>query len=170
VKTLFSLLPVVVLISFSAPAQRTTFQDSLLDHMIGTWVLQGTVAGAATTHDVIVEWVLAHQYVQIRETSREKNTKGEAAYDAIIFIGGDQPSGGYACLWLDVTGGGGLSAQAIGHAKRNGDMLPFLFNVGGSIFHTTFVYGRNTDTWQWVMDGEEKEKLQPFARLKMTRE
>jgi hypothetical protein len=151
-------------------AQQTTFQDSLLDHMIGKWVLQGIIDGKETTHDIITEWVLGHQYLQLHETSREKNAKGEADYEAIVYIGWDQPSNRYACLWLDVTGGGGLSAQAIGHAKRSRDKMAFLFKGGdGSIFHTTFVYTRSTDSWQWQMDNEKKGKLQPFARMKMTR-
>ncbi|MGD0038220.1 MAG: hypothetical protein ABSC53_13125 [Bacteroidota bacterium] len=151
-------------------AQQTTFQDSLLDHMIGKWVLQGTIAGKETTHDIAVEWVLSHQYVQLHEISREKNTTGEAIYEAIVFIGWDQPSSQYSCLWLDVTGGGGLSAQALGHAKRSGDEIAFLFKGSdGSIFHTTFVYNSGADTWQWLMDGEENGKLQSFARVKLTR-
>ena len=60
--------------------------------------------------------------------------------------------------------------QAIGHAERNGDKIAFLFNGGdNSIFHTTFVFERNTDIWQWLMDGEENGKLQPFARVNLTR-
>jgi hypothetical protein len=51
--------------------------------------------------------------------------------------GWDQPSGTYACLWLDATGAGGLSAQAVGHAKRSGDELAFLFDLEDEIrFHT----------------------------------
>ncbi len=159
-----------VLVSFTVSAQQTTFQDSLLDHMIGKWVLRGTITGKETTHDITVEWVLSHQYMQLHEISREKNTTGEAIYEAIVFIGWDQPSNQYSCLWLDVTGGGGLSAQAIGHAKRKGDEIAFLFNGSdGSIFHTTFIYNKGTDVWQWLMDGEENGKLQPFARMKLTR-
>ena len=160
-----------VLVSISVSAQQTTFQDSLLDHMIGRWVLRGTIAGKETTHDIVAEWVLAHQYVQIHEISREKNAGGEAAYEAIVFIGWDQASDGYACQRLDVTGGGGLSAQAIGHGKRSGDNIPFLFKgADGSLFHTTFAYDNKADTWQWLMDGEENGKLQPFARVKLTKE
>jgi hypothetical protein len=160
----------IVLVSFSASAQESTFQDPLLDHLIGKWVLQGTIAGRETTHDIISEWVLDHQYVRLHEVSREKNAKGQAAYEAIVFIGWDPSSSQYACLWLDSTGGGGLSAQAIGHAKRNGDEIAFLFRgKDGSIFHTTFAYGKGSDTWQWLMDGEEGGKLQPFARVRLTK-
>jgi hypothetical protein len=160
----------IILVSFSASAQQTTFQDSSLDRFIGKWVLQGTIAGKETTHDIDAEWVLGHQYVQFHEVSREKNGNGEAMYEAIVFIGWDQPSNQYACLWLDVTGGGGLSAQAIGHAKRNGDKIAFLFKGSdGSLFHTTFLNERSSETWQWLMDGEENGKLQPFARVKLLR-
>ena len=153
-----------------APAQPPAFRDSLLDRFAGRWVLQGTIAGSRTTHDVTAEWVLAHQYLRIHEVSREKDATGAPAYDAIVFIGWDQPSDQYACLWLDSTGGGGLSAQAIGHGKRSGDEIAFLFKGGdGSIFHTTFAYERSTGTWQWRMDGEEKGELQPFARVRLVR-
>jgi hypothetical protein len=159
-----------ILLSCTVSAQQPIFQDSLLDHMIGKWILQGTIAGKETIHDIVTEWVLGHQYVRLQEISREKNPDGEPAYEAIVFIGWDEPSSQYACLWLDITGGGGLSAQAIGHGKRNGNEIAFLFKGSdGSIFHTTFVYAKDTDTWKWLMDGEENGKLQPFARVKLTR-
>jgi len=56
--------------------QQSTFHDQLLDHLTGTWVLQGTIMGKETTHDVAAEWVLGHQYVRIHEVSREKNSQG----------------------------------------------------------------------------------------------
>jgi hypothetical protein len=170
VKTIFKIFLLVALLSSFGSAQQTTFQDPLLDHMVGTWILQGTIAGQETTHDLVAEWVLGHQYLQLREISREKNADGEAKYEAIVYIGWDQSLSQYACLWLDVTGGGGLTGQAIGHAERGGDQIPFLFKGGdGSLFHTTFVYDQSTDSWQWLMDGEENGKLQPFARVKITK-
>jgi hypothetical protein len=158
-----------ILCSLCSNAQQTTFQDSLLERMVGKWVLRGTIAGALTTHDVDVEWVLAHQYLQINEISREKNPQGQPAYEAIVTIGWDQPANQYACLWLDATGGGGLSAQAIGHAKKDGDRIEFLFKGSdGSLFHTAFVYDRSSDSWRWLMDSEEHGDLEPFARVTLT--
>lgn len=169
-KKLVKITLLVMLLSFSVAAQQPTFQDSLLDHMIGKWVLQGTIAAKETTHDVVVEWVLGHQYARLTEVSREKKANGEAEYEAIVFVGWDEPLKEYACLWLDVTGGGGLTGQAIGHAKRNSNEIAFLFKGGdGSIFNTRFVYNAGADSWQWLMDGEEKGQLQPFARLKLTK-
>jgi hypothetical protein len=169
--TALKIFAAAAVVALSASAQQPTFQDLLLDHLTGTWVLRGSIEGRETTHDIVAEWVLGHEYVRLHEVSREKNATGQAEYEAIVFIGWDQPSSQYACLWLDSTGGGGLSAQAIGYAKRTGDEIAFLFKgKDGSIFHTTFAYGKGTDTWQWLMDGEEGGKLQPFARVRLTRE
>jgi hypothetical protein len=159
-----------LLVSCALGAQQGGFQDPLLDKLVGSWVLSGTIEGKQTTHDVEAAWVLDHQYVQLREVSREKDAKGHPAYEATVFIGWDAASGQYACLWLDSTGGGGLAAQAIGHARREVQQMVFLFNGGdGSLFHTTFRYDKGTGTWQWLMDGEADGKLAPFARVTLKR-
>jgi hypothetical protein len=165
------IITLFLLLSVSTLAQQpATFQDPLLDHFVGKWVLQGVIDGKATTHDVDIAWVLGHQYIRIQETSREKDGKGQPAYEAIVFVGWDQPTGQYSCLWLDNTGGGGLVGWAIAHAKRESDKIAFLFkSADGSLFHTTFLYDKKADSWQWLMDGEEKGKLTPFARVKLTR-
>jgi hypothetical protein len=147
-------------------------RDPLLDQMVGTWVLRGTIAGQQTTHDVRFEWILAHQYLRFYEVSREKDEKGEPQYEAMVLLGWDAKTSQYACLWLDNTGGGGLAAdRTIGYAKPGGDSLAFLFKFpSGELFHTTFAFDRASHSWQWLMDGEEGGKLQPFARVKLTRE
>lgn len=166
-RTSLYVLATLVLTAFPASAQTTGLQDRLLDRMIGEWVLEGTIAGNPATHDVVFEWVLDHHYVRFHELARETDP---VAYEAIVFIGWDEPSQRYACLWLDSTGGGGLSAQAIGYGAASGDSIPFLFHFpDGSPFHTTFVFDRNTDTWQWHMDGEENGMRRPFARVTLSR-
>ena len=170
-KTILRIILFTFLVSIKISAQQTSFQDSLLDRMTGSWILSGTIAGQEVTHDIAVSWILEHQYLQISEISREKDADGTAVYEALVLIGWDSDLSKYACLWLDVTGGGGLSANAItGYAERKGDEIPFLFKMNEeSIWHTTFAYERNTDTWQWDMDGEENGKFKPFARLKQIR-
>jgi len=37
------------------------------------------------------------------------------------------------------------------------------------VFHTTFAYDRAAGSWEWRMDGEANGKLEPFARLRLTR-
>lgn len=160
----------ISVVTLSLVSQSQAIHDPLLDHFTGNWVLQGTIAGRETTHDIESEWVLNHQYIRFHELSRDKTGTGQAAYEAIVFIGLDPASGEYSCLWLDSTAGTGLSGQGIGHGKRSGDEIAFLFQgKDGSKFHTTFIYAPATDTWQWIMDGEEGGKMAPFARVKLTR-
>jgi hypothetical protein len=40
----------VALLSFSVSAQQATFQDPMLDRLVGTWVLQGIWCNSFPTH------------------------------------------------------------------------------------------------------------------------
>jgi hypothetical protein len=152
------------------PASAQQPPSSLLDRLIGTWVLTGTIDGKPTTHDVIAEWVLNREYVRLQEVSREKDNKGGPAYEAIVFIGTDPKTGEYTCLWLDSTEGGGLSNNGIGRGRPTPDSIPFVFFPGSkNQFRNTFVYSKSDDTWKWIMDAETDGKLFPFARLTLTR-
>ena len=161
---LISLLMVMLVCPVSA--QQPKNENPILDQMTGNWVLQGTISGHETTHDVESTWVLGREYIRLHEVSRERNAQGQPAYEAIVFIGWDKSSNAYTCLWLDSTGAGGISPQAIAHGKRTGDEIAFLFDGN---FHTTFVYNKTSDTWQWLMDNDDGGKLSPFARVKLTR-
>ena len=159
-----------MVISFCALAQPTDFQDSFLDHMVGNWVLEGTIAGRNTTHDIVSEWVLGHQYIRIQEVSRDKNAKNKPAYEATVLIGRDPQSGEYRCLWLDNTGPWDFTSQGIGRAKRGGDAITFRFGSSdGTSVNTTFSYDKSRDAWQWSIDNETGGKARAFARVKLTR-
>ena len=152
-------------------AQQATFQDSFLDHLVGNWVLRGELAHKQTTHDVSAEWVLGHQYVRLHEISRESNTNGQPAYEAIVFIGWDESAREYACLWLDSTGTSSFSSDGVGRAKRDGDDIPFVFREANRqiSFRNTFSYDKKTDSWTWRMDNVRDGKDVPFGRVKLAR-
>ncbi len=160
----------VVLVG-STFADQTTFQDSLLDRLIGRWILKGEIARKQTIHDVTSEWVLGHQYVRLHEVSREKDSKGHPAYEASVFIGWDQSSGEYACLWLDSTSSSGFSTEGVGRARRIGEDIPFVFSDTNHqvTFRNTFSYDKQTDSWAWRMDNVRNGKDVPFGRVKLTK-
>ncbi len=151
-----------------AAGPQPTLHDELLDRLVGNWVLQGTIAGQKTTHDVTAAWAVRHQFVLLHEVSREKTDAGEPAYEAMVFVGFDEAAKEYVCIWIDVWGG--ASEGTIGRGKRTGDDIAFLFKDKGSRFHNTFSYARGTDSWSWKMDNEgEGGALKPFARVTLTR-
>lgn len=160
------------LMACSAVCVAAPVNDPLLENLVGKWVLRGTIAGKQTTHDVVTEWFLNHQYLRIHETSREKNEKGQAQYEAVVIIGWDEAALEYQCLWLDSTGGGGLTSQGIAQGKRSGDAIPFLFRErdGSVSFNNTFSYDKANRSWSWQLDNIQNGKAIPFGRVKLTRE
>ncbi len=162
----------LALAGVSTSAQQPKGKDLLLDRLAGSWILQGTIAGHETTHDIEAEWVLNNEYLRVHETSREKNLQGQPAYEAIIFIEGDDSAGEYKCLWLDSTGGGGLSAP-VARGIRGDDEIVFLFKDKNSGVKTTFAYSKVSDSWNWLIDNVKGNvdggKVTAFARVKLTR-
>ncbi len=170
------LLAVLALASFVAPAlsaeERTASpSEGLMDRMIGHWTLTGTIAKKATTHDLEIDWVLHRQYVRIHEVSRERDPSGEPEYEAWIYIVWDPKRSEYALLWLDNTAATDFSGEGVGHAKPEGERLPFLFKLGdGTGIRTTFAYDRVRDTWAWTiqnLDGGGNPA--PFADVVLVR-
>lgn len=157
-----------VICAAQQPTVKTEVQ--LLDRLAGDWVLQGTIAGKPTTHDVHADWVLNREYLRMHEVSREKNPNGSPAYEAIVFISWDSKAQEYVCLWLDSTEGGGLSAQGLGHAKRSGSSIPFMFAVNPSdLVRNTFTYDGSTDTWVWLIENITNGKARLFANVKLSK-
>ena len=144
--------------------------DTVFNRLIGNWVLRGTIAGRPAIHDVTFDWILGREYVQMHEVSRERAAKGAPAYEAVVLLARDPRSGEYACLWLDNTGVSAFDQQGIGRGTASGDSIPFLFRYSpAESFHTTFVYDRATDSWQWHMDDDSVGVRRPFARVTLTR-
>ncbi len=168
-RTLINMILILLAVPVIIMAQQSSFQDSLLENLAGEWIMEGTIAGQEVVHDVSVSWILEHQYLQIKEKSREKDPDGTAAYEALVLIGWNADLNKYACMWLDVTGGGGLIGDGIGHAAREGNKLPFLFKMGDGMFHNTFEYIDENDTWTWKLDSEKDGILNPFARVTLSR-
>lgn len=161
------LFQIAAVIACMAPAIAAD-KDPLLDRMAGHWVLTGTIENQQTTHDVVAEWILQNTYLRFTEVSREKDASGRPQYEAEVLVAYDAAKKHYVCFWYDITGIAAPDAGG-GVAVREGDSLPFLFKIGGIAFHTTFAWQPAAGTWVWTMDGEDKGKLVPFARMTMTK-
>jgi hypothetical protein len=62
-----------------------------------------------------------------------------------------------------------MTPATIGHGKRQGDEIHFLFKDKDGVFHTRFIYHPEAQNWEWRMDSEEKGAMKPFLRAKLTR-
>jgi hypothetical protein len=165
--SLFIRFALPVFLSVLAHAQQPTINDPLLDHLAGTWVLQGMVADEETTHDIVGEWVLNHQYFRIHEVSREIQPNGQPGYEADFFIARDQGTNQYNCVWLDNTGG--ISPESFANAKRRGDEISFAFQAKDGVSVLTMAYNARSDSWHWRLDSVEHGALETFARVKLVK-
>jgi len=104
------------------------------------------------------------------EVSRETNELGAPAYEATVFIGWDKPSGRYVCLWLDVTGGGGLANDVFGYAMPADNKLAFVFGDDNGRILNTFAYDPDHDSWTWAIDNESDGMASAFARVTLVRQ
>ncbi|MDZ7643074.1 MAG: hypothetical protein U5K76_01820 [Woeseiaceae bacterium] len=154
--------------SLAVNAQEKDFQDELLDKFTGRWVLTGTIAGDDVVHSIDARRALGAPGTLDSSTSVLR--KGKLTTKRRMIIGWDEPSDRYVCLWLDSTGGSGLSNGILGYAEKSEDELAFVFAGDTRRFHTTFSYDQPNDIWYWTMDSEKKEgQFKPFARLTMSR-
>jgi len=149
-------------------AEPGTPQD-LLNRMVGDWVLEGAIAGEASTHDVNAVWVLQNSYVRITEVARERDAAGRPQYEAVIYIGWLDSADRMVCYWFDNTevATPGVTCSA----RQSGDTIPFEFRdtQGALIFFNTFTYDRSADTWQWNMEGLNGEDRETFGLVTLRR-
>lgn len=172
-KRLLLILSVISLYLPVAFAQDAPLSEpeSLMDKMTGEWVMTGSIEKQQVTHDVNVDWILNRQYIRIHEISREKNDDGDFAYEAWIHIVWDQENKEYAVMWLDNTARTNFAAEGVGHAKPDGDRIPFEWrSEDGSGIRNTFSYDRTTDRWSWRIENIDKSgQLSSFANLILKR-
>ena len=155
-----------------AQGQTTSQPERLLHQLVGQWVMSGTIAKKEVTHDVDVDWLLKRQYIRIHEVSRDQGAKGDAGYEAWIFIAWDAKASEFVVLWLDNTATTNFAPEGIGHAKLDGDRIPFVFKLAdGSGIHTTFAYDRVTDTWSWTIKNVDRSGMEsPLGSLTLVGE
>jgi len=172
-KTSLCLFLIIVLATFAGPvplSARTPaeWRDDLVDHMVGTWKLQGQVMGRDAHHQVDAEWVLNHQFLRIHEKTEAGAPGSEKRYEAIWFLGYDPVSERYLLHLLDVFGG--RFSETLGYGARDGNAIRFVFEYPDGPFHTTFQWSPEKDTWQWLMTQKDKDgKRANFGDLNLTR-
>ncbi|HLY55734.1 MAG TPA: hypothetical protein VKS60_09265 [Stellaceae bacterium] len=148
-------LPVLAAIAVPpGPAAGAGLSDDLLDHMVGTWHLTGTMGGKPADQRVEARWVLGHQFLMLHETASAGASGASPAYEAEPYIGWDAVSERYVAHWLDIFGG--RWSETLGYGKRDGDAIAFVFEYPDGPFHTTFRWDKAQGTWQWRMEQKNK--------------
>jgi hypothetical protein len=167
----------LILVSLCVPlvgAPQSTAQSSgdwhdLVDHIAGTWKMEGRVMGHDAHHVVTAEWVLNREFLRIEEKTSGDAPAAERRYDAIWFLGYDPVSERYVMHLMDTFGG--RFSETLGYGTREGNELRFVFEYPDGPFHTTFAWDPEKNMWDWRMEQKDKEgKWAPFADLKLSKD
>jgi len=170
-KTLFA----VILLAFALHVPSTAqlqgppeWHDDLIDHMVGTWKIEGNVMGAEAHHTLTAEWVLNHQFLRMYEKTSPDAPSSEKRYEAIWFIGYDDVSEKYVEHLMDIFGA--RFSESLGYGTRDGDSIRFVYEYPDGPFHTTYRWNPQQGSWQWLMEEKNKNgKWITFADFKLKR-
>ena len=167
-KKCFCLLLITVALAVASVAQAPAeWRDDLVDHMTGSWKMEGQVMGRDAHHEVEAEWVLNHQFLRIHEKTTSSAPAAEHKYEATWFLGYDPISERYVLHLLDVFGA--RFSETLGYGARDGNAIRFIFEYPDGPFHTTFRWSPEKDSWEWLMEQKDKDgKWTSFADLKLT--
>ena len=132
--------------------RNRTFQDDLLDNLVGEWKLVRRIQGRTTENVVKADWVLNHQFLRIQM----RDIAQPPAYEATVFVGYDTTQDRYVAHWLDVFGG--RSSQTIGHGTRSENSIKFLFPYPEHPFVNTFTWDPDKKTWNFLMQQKNPDK------------
>ena len=149
-----ALAVVMALVALSLPAEEApseSFQDALLDEMVGSWTMRGTLMGDEVEYSVEAEWVLNHQFLRLK-----MHDIGEPSqYEAAVSIGFDSKKNRYVAHWLDRFGGG--PSSTLGFGKSEEKKLELLFDYPSGAFRDTFTFDPDSGRWHFFIEAREPD-------------
>src|SRR5213592_1039505 len=140
-------LALVVSAGMSSGAERTKFQDTLLDNLVGDWHVERKFGSGRTAENTLhAEWVLDHQFLELHY----RDVATPSKYEAMVFIGYDAGEQHYICHWIDNFGG---QFSALGHGRIDSEKrsIEFTFNYKDGPFTNRFSFDPQTRIWTSLM-------------------
>jgi Protein of unknown function (DUF1579) len=163
-----AIVMILFCLAAAASAQRdgrdARFEDPLLNNLLGRWDASGQVLSRKVASTLTVEWVLNHQFLQLKL----EDTATPSQYDAWIYIGYDFRSERYVVHWLDVFGG--RFSETLGYGSRSSDGVRFVFEYGDGPFRKTLTWNAVDKTWRWLIESKDDAgRWKPFADYNLRR-
>jgi len=146
------------------PVPPNTAADRLLDRLLGSWRLTGTVRGDSVTYHGVARRTLQDRFVELHLL----DAATPPGYEARIAIGADTTRGGILAHWLD-SFGAAYSVPA-GSGSVRGDTLQFTIAYRDAPFRDTFVF---TAGGTWTLHIESRDprgRWRTFARYDARRD
>jgi len=134
----------------NGPNQQPPVQSDLLDQLIGSWDVTGTVRGAQVHERAEAEWVLGHQFLRIHR----KQIDGPA--ESVVHVGFDTVLQRFVAFRLDNLGGA-RGGETLGYGRQTADKLQFNFEYPTSQFRETWSWDAKEKTWQFLVENRRKD-------------
>ena len=144
-----------------------TFHSALLDNFVGDWQVTHKFGSRRTAENTLhVEWVFNHLFLELHY----RDVATPPKYEAIVFIGYDNPSERCVAHWIDVFGGRFSETLGYGKLDEKEKLMSLVFEYPDGLFQNTFRFDPETKTWTSLMRQKNKGKWSVFAEDKFTRD
>jgi hypothetical protein len=134
-----------VVLAGTLRGQARPVPDSLLQRLVGTWEMNGTVRGTPVTYRLEGRRVLQNRFVELHM----EDISTPPGYEARVFIGADS-TGRIIAHWMDVFGAAFSIPPGSGAVRA--DTLEILFQYADGPFRDRFVYNRRDDSWHFRLE------------------
>jgi hypothetical protein len=151
-----TLLSTVVVLASStwgihAVASGNNADDAYLDHLQGSWVMDGTYAGKPVRYRADGQRVLKGGFLKIHMI----DAASPPQYEADLFLGFDQKANDYIAHWLDNFGAAG--ARVVARGERQGQSLVVTFPYAEGAFRDTFTWQPAAKSWSLLMESQRSD-------------
>lgn len=132
-----------------SPGPLPSSADNLLDHLLGSWTLSGTMGATPLRQQVVATKVLQGQFVQIHFTDTGPKTGSAQPYEAIYMLGYDADTRQYIMYLFDTFGV--PSSRTMGVGTRRDNTIVFRFDYPTGPFTNTFTWHEDAGEWDMVL-------------------
>jgi hypothetical protein len=122
--------------------------ETYLDSLQGTWVMEGTLGGKPVRYLADGQRVLNGAFVKLHMT----DVGSPPRYEAEVFIGFDPKANDYIAHWLDRFGAAG--ARVVAQGERQGQRLILKFPYSDGAFRDTFTWHPDSGSWSLLLESQ----------------
>ncbi len=143
-----------------------TFNDGLLEKLVGEWALTGTMVGKPLEQQCSAKWVLNHEFLELdcRETKQPPVLK--VRYEAATYIGCSSTTQQYVVNLLDVFG----AADTLGFGRRNDKSIELKWDYPSGPFRMTMTWEPDSNSWFFLLRQQDRSgKWSTFAEKHLRR-
>lgn len=147
-------------------------EEALLDRLLGTWKVSGTIEGEPIDQRLHVQRTLAGRFVELHFQGDAPPAEGMPPYEARIFIGWNAKKRHYVAYWLDVFGAAGSIAGegTPGAGKLAASSFQLVFKYPSGWFRNSYSFDEKTGAWRLLIEVRNRAgQWSTFADERFTR-